>query len=59
MNDTAAALIVGIVALLVGLFIGWEASALQIKRECDRLGGFWVGSTVYECKKSATKEQQP
>ena len=29
---------------------GWAMSASTIAHECDKLGGFWVQSTTYECK---------
>lgn len=28
----------------------WEASASTIGRECQKMGMFYVGDTVYECK---------
>jgi hypothetical protein len=31
-------------------FLGWVLGSSTIATECERLGGFYVGSTVYECK---------
>lgn len=47
-------LLIAIVSGIAAAVIAWEMSAIQIGKECDRLGGFWVHQTVYECKK---KEQ--
>jgi hypothetical protein len=35
--------------------LGWIVSASTIGNECQKLGGFYVGSTVYEC---AVKEKK-
>jgi len=29
---------------------GWAMSASTIAHECEKLGGFWVNQSVYECK---------
>lgn len=29
---------------------GWEFSAKQIGKECDKVGAFFVGDKVYDCK---------
>jgi hypothetical protein len=40
-----------IVILLMAVYnIGWIASANTIKTECQKLGSFYVGEQVVECK---------
>ena len=34
----------------VAIFIGWVAAHNTVSKECQRLGSFYVGDTVYECK---------
>ena len=42
--------------MLILLFsLGWIVSAATIGNECQKLGGFYVSNTVYEC---AVKEQK-
>lgn len=36
---------------IVGIMLGWAAAHSTVARECDRLGKFYVGSKVYECKR--------
>jgi hypothetical protein len=44
------------IVLSIGFAIGWLWSALKIMDHCDKLNGFYVFSTVYECKvKEETK----
>jgi hypothetical protein len=40
-----------LVNAVVGLFVfGWVVAHNTVATECKTLGGFYVGSTVYECK---------
>ena len=39
-----------IVCALV-LVVVWAVSATSIALDCDNIGGFYVGSKVYECKR--------
>ena len=47
-------ILITLFALLVGLFTGYRWGAqdthVAIARECERLGGFYVGDKVFECK---------
>ena len=43
-------LFVVLVAFLVGKSYGWYEAHYTIAQECERLGKFYVGTTVYECK---------
>jgi hypothetical protein len=38
------------VVLACAFGFGWGMSASTIAHECDKLGGFLVQSTTYECK---------
>ena len=31
--------------------LGWAAAHDAVARECDRLGGFYVGAATYKCAK--------
>jgi len=42
--------------LVMGWIIGQIASASTIATECQKLGGFYVGSVTYECKVSKVKQ---
>ena len=47
-----------ITALLfaIAVFIGWMVAHSTVAHECKQLGGFYVGTTVYECNvKGETK----
>ena len=49
MGDFLVAVLMAVIA--VALFaLGWVVSASTIGHECKKLGGFYVGTTVYECK---------
>lgn len=49
MNFWLAA-IIAFVCYLVGFSLGRQAAHDTIARECERLGGFYVGSKTYVCK---------
>jgi hypothetical protein len=38
------------VLVAVGHSLGHHDAHQEVARECERLGGFYVGKTVYECK---------
>lgn len=40
---------------LVGVLLGWSIAHGVVASECDKLGGFYVNDTVYECRQK--KEQ--
>ncbi len=55
MIDFFVALIVySVIAIIAG--ISWAFSASTIASECQKLGAFYVGSTVYECKIKESKQ---
>ena len=35
--------------------IGWTLKQVEVRNECERLGGFYVGSKVFECKAKEKK----
>lgn len=43
-----------VIGLLLGLFIGyqlgWVGAHKMVARECESLGGFFVGEQVFECR---------
>ena len=41
----------GCVCLVIGYWIGYASAHADFDKECDRLGGFYVGKTVYKCQK--------
>lgn len=36
-------------SLIVGAYIGWVCAHSVVAKECKRLGGFYVSSTVFKC----------
>ncbi|MBS0508504.1 MAG: hypothetical protein JSR53_14100 [Proteobacteria bacterium] len=54
---------IAIIVLLVALSFGWIQAHSTVAAECERLGAFYVGKTVYECRpqdqKTPHKEARP
>ncbi len=48
-----------LIGLLAGLMFGWQAAHITVAAECEKLGGFFVGSKVYECKAIGEKHDKP
>ena len=46
-----------LLAVIVGYIGGWRLAHTTVADECEKLGKFYVGKTVYEC--SAIKNQTP
>lgn len=44
-------LLVAIIALIIGYHFGWGFAHYTVGKECERLGGFYVGKDVYQCVK--------
>lgn len=42
---------VGLLCLVVGYWLGYTSAHVDVAHECERLGGFYVGKTVYKCTK--------
>ena len=38
-----------LIGLGIGLWNGWGSAHLAVAAECRRLGGFFVGKTVFKC----------
>lgn len=52
-NNTMASWLIGVLTatMFVLTFIfGWIVSSNVVAHECNKLGAFYVGSTVYECR---------
>jgi len=47
---------IAISTLLCGFAFGWIIAHNEVAKECDKLGKFYVGDTVYECKSVPKKE---
>lgn len=43
-------LFIPMVVLIFGFVMGWIFAHGTVATECERLGSFYVSSTVYECK---------
>jgi len=42
--------LLAIIGLLwIGWLVGWRHAHLTVATECERLGAFFVGKTVYRC----------
>ena len=46
-----SAILYGLFFAVIGYQFGYPAAHNDIAMECDRLGGFYVGSTIYKCVK--------
>jgi len=51
--DSIAAFLVAIVITVVGVLVGYTEAYSTVVRECERLGAFYVGNKVFECKLKA------
>ncbi|MBL4838389.1 MAG: hypothetical protein JKY34_12515 [Kordiimonadaceae bacterium] len=40
-----------LLAFLIGWLGGWRHAHITVADECERLGKFFVGDTVFECTK--------
>lgn len=49
MNDAFSAAMC-ILLMFVIFICGWAVAHNTVSTECERLGAFYVGETVYECK---------
>lgn len=47
---SAAYSAVAMIACVVCWYVGWEDGHSTVASDCDRLGRFYVGQKVYECK---------
>ncbi len=45
--------------IAVGWLAGWTHAHYTVANECRRLGKFYVGDTVFECKAITEKEPGP
>ncbi|WP_167432564.1 hypothetical protein [Moraxella equi] len=41
--------------LVIGFFVGYQYAHFYIANECEKLGGFFVGNKIYECKRVIKK----
>lgn len=48
--------IIGAIVLVCVFCFGWVHAHNSIAKECEKLGGFYIGNTVYECKAVSKKE---
>lgn len=39
-----------LICLWLGYQVGWTDAHTTVAKECDRLGGFYVGKKVYRCE---------
>jgi hypothetical protein len=48
--------VIDVAVISITFALGWGAATLKVAEHCDMVGGFYVFSTVYECKvKGETK----
>jgi TM2 domain-containing membrane protein YozV len=46
-----------VIVFWAAILIGWVVAHNTVAKECKKLGSFYVGNTVYECKVK-TEEQK-
>lgn len=50
--------LLAIIGLLwIGWLLGWRQAHIAVAAECERLGAFYVGKTVYRCTAIEPKEE--
>lgn len=49
-------ILTALICLLIGWRVGWEGAHHTVAKECDRLGAFFVGKTVYHCVRKTEVE---
>ena len=42
-------IVVALICTWIGHTVGWRSAHITVAKECERLGKFFVGKTVYEC----------
>lgn len=47
-----------IALLFIGHWLGWVRAHYMVKSECEKLGRFFVGDTVFVCTAIEKKEQE-
>ena len=50
MMDSIVAFLVALVITAIGAILGYAEALSTVARECERLGAFYVGNKVFECK---------
>lgn len=45
-----------IIGIFLGIYIGWVYAHAVVAAECRRLGGFFVGKTVFKCVEESKHE---
>lgn len=46
------------VGVFIGIYFGWAFAHYAIAEECRRLGGFFVGKSVFTCVEEKEHEQK-
>ena len=49
-DDSFMGFVILALAIVFLFSTGWVAAHVEVKRECDRLGAFYVGDKVYRCE---------
>lgn len=47
--ESAMGFLIAVVAIWVAYRLGWEVAHRTVAKECEVLGGFYVGDKVYRC----------
>ena len=42
--------VIDVAVISIAFALGWVAATLKVAEHCEMVGGFYVFSTVYECK---------
>ena len=54
--DSIVAFLVALVITAIGVMLGYAEALSTVARECERLGAFYVGNKVFECRLKAKGE---
>jgi hypothetical protein len=53
MGDSFLSLVIGVTvigAVMMVLLTTWKISESSVGKDCERLGGFYIGHKVYKCE---------
>ena len=54
-DDLAPLIFVG--SMILSALAGWITAHATVATECEKLGGFYVGNSIYTCQKAKNDRQ--
>ena len=47
-----------LIGVFIGIYFGWVVAHYTIAEECRRLGGFFVGKSIFKCVEEKEHDQK-